>query len=230
MIASQPTPPAIELVGAFKRFGREAVLGGVSLTVTPGRFVVLRGGNGAGKTTLLRVIATRLRLTAGEGRVFGHDLKRQSAEVRRMVAYFSVAGGSYPLLSARENLALAARLHGLSVDADALLERVGLAEAEGKLVRTFSSGMKKRLALARLLLPNAPLWLLDEPYTTLDEAGRDLVDEVLTEALTSGTTVLMATHEEQRPGAPQPDALLSLSGGELSVLARPRPEQPGRSP
>lgn len=223
MTAVGQAPPAVELMGASKRFGGEAVLDGLSLTVAPGRFVLLHGGNGAGKTTLLRVIATRLRLSSGEGRVFGRDLGRRSDEVRRMVAYLSVSGGSYPLLTARENLLLAARLHGLDSDVDALLERVGLAEAEGKLVRTFSSGMKKRLALARLLLPGAPLWLLDEPYTTLDEAGRELVDEVLSEALRAGTTVLMATHEALRPGAPQPDAVLRLAGGELSVLARRAP-------
>lgn len=215
--------PAIELTGAVRSFGGDAVLNGVSLTVAPGRFVVLRGGNGTGKTTLLRILATRLRLSGGRGRVFGFDLARQGAEIRRRTAYLSVAGGSYPLLTARENLELAARLCGADADAGVLLARVGLDAAAGKLVRTFSSGMRKRLALARLLLPGPGLWLLDEPYTTLDEDGRGIVDTLLHDAAARGVAVIMATHEEAREGAPTAHATLELAGGVLTVLSRPVP-------
>lgn len=192
-------PPAIDLQGVDRRWGRERVLRGVSLEVTAGRIVALRGRNGSGKTTLLRLLATRLRPSAGRGRVFGHDLVRESAAVRRRVAYLSVQSGSYGPLTARENLRLAAILSGTASDrVDAALGRVGLEPHADRMVRVFSSGMKRRLALARLLLAEADLWLLDEPYASLDEDGRELVDVLLDEARALGRTVLVASHEPER--------------------------------
>ena len=212
--------PAISLNGISRNYGRERILNNISLDINPGRFVVLRGGNGTGKTTLLRVIATRLRLSGGQGSVFGFDLMKQAHEVRRRMVLVSVLGGVYPILSARENLELSATLYGVDIDSQALLERVGLGDTGGKLVRSFSSGMKKRLSLARLLLPGSSLWLLDEPYSTLDDDGRALVDELVHEAGIQGVTVLMATHEDLRPGSRQPDAELRIAGGSLTLEAR----------
>lgn len=210
-------PAAISLRDAGRRYGRDRIFEGLNLEVAAGRFVLLRGGNGTGKTTLLRVIATRLRLSSGQGSVFGFDLARQAHEVRRRTVMVSVLGGCYPMLSARENLELSARLYGVQPDLPALLARVGLDGTDGKLVRSFSSGMKKRLGLARLLLEGSRLWLLDEPYSTLDDDGRSLVDELVHEAAERGVTVLMATHEELRAGARQPDAELRIEAGLLSV-------------
>jgi len=210
-------PAAISLRRAGRRYGRDRIFEGINLEIAPGRFVLLRGGNGTGKTTLLRVIATRLRLSAGEGSVFGFDLHRQAHEVRRRTVMVSVLGGAYPMLSARENLELTATLYGVSPDSERLLERVGLGGTGSKLVRSFSSGMKKRLGLARLLLDGSQLWLLDEPYSTLDEDGRALVDELVHEAGERGVTVLMATHEDLRPGARRPDAELRIAAGQLTV-------------
>ena len=205
------------LTGVSRSYGRELILDDVNLEVAAGRFILLRGGNGTGKTTLLRLIATRLRLSGGQGSVFGFDLQKQAHEVRRRTVLLSVRGGVYPMLSARENLELSASLYGLRIDADALLERVGLAAAGSKLVRGFSSGMKKRLALSRLLLPGSSLWLLDEPYSTLDDGGRELVDELILEAGERGTTIVMATHEDLRPGSRQPEAELRIAGGRLAL-------------
>jgi heme exporter protein A len=213
--ASAERIPAIELDGVSKRFGREMVLRELRLEMGAGRVAVLRGSNGAGKTTLLRMLATRLRPTRGHGRVFGFDLQRQGDEVRRRVALVSVLGGNYPVLTARENLKLAATLSGLpGNDLDAALARVGLDAAADTLVRTFSSGMKKRLGLARLLLLDPPLWLMDEPYAALDEDGKNLLDEVLTAARGRARTVLMASHELER-SARFADAVLELAGGAL---------------
>jgi len=211
--------PAIELSGLSRSFGRTEVLGEVNLEVAPGRFLVLRGGNGTGKTTLLRLIATRLQPSGGSGRVFGFDLKRQAHEVRRRTALVSVLGAAYPMLTARENLELSATLYGVKADVPHMLDRVGLSAAADRLTRGFSSGMKKRLALARLLLPGSALWLLDEPYSTLDDGGRQLVDELVTEAVERGVTVLMASHEDLRPGAPVPDAELLVADGRLQRSA-----------
>lgn len=213
---------AVELVGVSRRYGRNYILKDVNLVVGEGRVVVLRGGNGAGKTTLLRVIATTLRPSRGHGQVFGFDVVKAGAEVRRRVAYLGVLGGSYGALSAAENLKLAATLYGKDASSArllALLARVGLLEARDKAARTFSSGMKKRLALARLLLADARLLLLDEPYATLDENGKGLVDALLAEARREGKTVIMASHELER--AATADSVLALEDGRLVREAAP---------
>lgn len=220
---------AIELRGLSQRYGREWVLRGINLEVAAGKIVVLAGGNGAGKTTLLKVLATRLRPARGEVRVFGLDVVRQAAEVRRQVAYLSVLGGHYPALTALENLRLAATFYQHScaevtlAELKGKLEAVGLLAVQDKLVRTFSSGMKKRLAIARLLLADADLWLLDEPYAALDEAGKALVDGLLQTAQLQGRTVLMASHDLERSAA-YADAVLQLEGGQLALCAAPQLE------
>lgn len=209
--------PAVALDGLSRRYGAAYVLRDVNLQVAPGRTLVLRGGNGAGKTTLLRVLSTRLRPSRGNGQVFGFDLVREAHRVRERVAYLNVFGGAYEALTARENLALAARLYGQPVGrVDGLLEQVGLADARDRLVRTFSSGMRKRLGVARVLLSNADLWLLDEPYAALDEAGQNLIDTLLVGAKADGKTVLMASHDLER-SARFADRVLDVRGGTISV-------------
>lgn len=208
---------AVELDGLARRYGAAYVLRDVNLRVARGRTLVLRGGNGAGKTTLLRVLSTRLRPSRGRGRVFGFDLVREGYRVRERVAYLSVFGGLYGALTARENLGLAARLYGQPVEkVDGLLGQVGLGGARDKLVRTFSSGMKKRLAVARVLLSDADLWLLDEPYAALDEEGQTLIDTLLIQARADGKTVLMASHDLER-SARFADRVLEVRSGTLSV-------------
>lgn len=208
---------AIHLEGLTRRMGNQLVLRGVDLEVAPGRLVVLRGGNGAGKTTLLKVLATRLRPTGGRARLFGFDVLKDQADVRRRMGMLSVMGGSYPVLSARENLQMAADLSGKAREqVEPLLQVVGLTDAADKYVRTFSSGMKKRLGLARLMLIDPDLWLLDEPYAALDDAGKQLVDEVVIGARERGRTLLMASHESDRD-ALKPDAVLQLHDGRLRL-------------
>jgi heme exporter protein A len=209
--------PAIELSHLARRYGREFVLKDINLTVTPGKVVVLKGNNGAGKTTLLRVLSTRLRPSRGSGKVFGCDLIKQAHQVRKSVAYLSVSGGSYPSLTAFENLKLAAQLYDLeftTAELEGKLEGVGLLQARNKLVREFSSGMKKRLGIARVLLSDAELWLLDEPYNALDESGQNLVDDLLKTAHLDGRTVMMATHDLER-SSHFADSVLQLQDGAL---------------
>lgn len=209
--------PAIELKGLARRYGREFVLKDISLVVTTGKIVVLKGNNGTGKTTLLKVLSTRLRPSRGSGKIFGHDLIKEANEVRKSVAYLSVSGGSYPSLTAFENLNLAARLYNLEfakAELEGKLEAVGLLYARDKLVREFSSGMKKRLGIARVLLSDAELWLLDEPYNALDESGQILVDELLKTAHLDNRTVIMATHDLERSSA-FADSVLVLENGYL---------------
>jgi heme exporter protein A len=220
---------AIRLRGVVYGFGGPPVLAGLDLDVSPGRIVALHGPNGAGKTTLLRLLATRLRPWQGEARVLGHDVVRDAHRVREAVALLPVYGGAHGALSGRENLGLAVALRGsgrggaATVAAiDACLERVGLAAVGDHLVRAYSSGMRKRLALARLLLADAPVWLLDEPHAALDEDGRALVDAVVAEARGAGRTVVVASHDLPRSLATA-DAVVEIAGGRLRVIARPRP-------
>ena len=221
---------AIELHALSRRYGAQYILRDISLVVTSGKVVVLCGSNGAGKTTLLRVLSTRLRPSKGEGRVFGFDLVRQGDEVRKHVGYLNVLGGSYPSLTALENLQLASTFYGKRLSVAQLqehLDEVGLSAARNKLVRTFSSGMKKRLGLARLLLSGTSLWLLDEPYAALDEDGKQTIDQLLVTAKAEGKTVLMASHELERSTA-FADRVLALEGGHLRVLTPRRQAEVSR--
>jgi heme exporter protein A len=208
-------PLAIELRGLQRRYGRHLVLKGIDLEVAPGRIVALHGANGAGKTTLLRLLATRLRPSAGIARVYGHDLVGEAHLVRSRLATVAAFGGAYATLTARENLSLVAALRGGAPDdVGTALERVGLERVADHLVRTFSSGMRKRLALARLLVGRADLWLLDEPHAALDADGQRLVDALVSEARAAGATVLMATHELAR-SFDVADAVLRIDDGRL---------------
>jgi heme ABC exporter ATP-binding subunit CcmA len=221
-----PGDAAIALHGLVRGYGRRAVLKGLDLEVSPGKAVALFGSNGAGKTTLLRLLATRLRPSGGRALVFGHDVVTNGHEVRRRIATLAVFGGAYATLTAREHLRLDAALRDTVHDDAActtLLGRVGLADAADALVRTYSSGMRKRLGLARLLAAGADLWLLDEPHAALDHDGQDLLDALVAEARGRATTVLMATHERDRSRR-LADASLVLDDGRLRLL------EPGESP
>ncbi|MGL4611471.1 MAG: heme ABC exporter ATP-binding protein CcmA [Trueperaceae bacterium] len=218
--STETTHPAIELLGLARRYGREFVLKDVNLVVSPGKVVILKGDNGTGKTTLLKVLSTRLRPTRGSVKIFGHDAVKRPNDVRKSIAYLSVSGGSYPSLTAFENLKLTAQLYDLeftNAEIGGKLEAVGLLHARNKLVREFSSGMKKRLGIARVLLSDAELWLLDEPYNALDENGQRLVDELLKTARLDGRTVVMASHDLERSNQ-FADSVLQLQNG---LLKRP---------
>ncbi len=207
----------IELSHLSRRYGPHYILKDLNLTVSQGKVLVLHGNNGSGKTTLLKVIATRLRPSKGTGKIFTFDLHKEAHKIRSKIGYLSVLGGNYGVLSALENLRLASRLYNKSLSSSTLetyLAEVGLLKAKHKLVRAFSSGMKKRLAIAKLLLADASLWLLDEPYAALDEEGRILIDTLLTRAKEESKTVIMASHELER-SSKFADAILRLSEGQL---------------
>jgi heme exporter protein A len=212
---------AIELESLGRRYALQFVLKDLNLVVTQGKIVVLAGSNGAGKTTLLKVLATKLRPSRGNGRVFGLDLVKEAKEVRRHVAYLSVLGGHYGALSAMENLRLAATLYGHNArevtvaELEGKLQAVGLLKVKDKAVRTYSSGMKKRLGIARLLMSDADLWLLDEPYAALDSEGQRLIDDMLISAKLQGRTVLVATHDVDH-ATKFADSVLQLRDGLLS--------------
>ena len=186
---------AVETHDLGRRFGRRWALAGVTLTVPVGSRVMVTGRNGSGKSTLLRVLATASRVDRGRAWVAGFDVKRQRGRVRQRVALLGHHSYLYEAFSARDNLTAAARFLGAPAErVEGLLERVGLAVRAEDPVSVFSAGMRKRLSLARALLQEADVLLLDEPYGELDPAGFALLDRVLDEQRSQGRTVLLATH------------------------------------
>jgi heme exporter protein A len=217
LVTDETAAPALELEQVARRFGRRWALRGISLRVDAGQIVALAGHNGSGKTTLLRVIATALRASKGGGRVYGYDLERDADAVRGLVGSLSHAPGTYGDLTARENLAFSLRMAGLRPDHDAvraMLETVGLARVGNERARTFSSGMTRRLALARLLLHPPRLLLLDEPYASFDVSGVALVNEFVLKTARDGGTVIVATHDLDRASAVM-ERVVELANGQV---------------
>jgi heme ABC exporter ATP-binding subunit CcmA len=190
----------IHLRGAVSLLGRFPALAGVDLDVLAGEIVLLQGPNGAGKTTLLRTCAGLLPVVAGEAVVLGHDLRDDRLEVRRRVGLLAHGVGLYDELTVADNVRFWTRAVGARrADADAAMERLGLT---GRLadvpVCRLSAGQLRRTSLACLVARRPELWLLDEPHAGLDQAGRDLVDQLVRDAAAAGATVLVASHELER--------------------------------
>lgn len=214
----------IMIEGAAKRFGRRWALRGASFRADPGTAVALMGPNGSGKTTLLRIVATSLRPTRGGGTVFGHDLRNEADRIREHVGALYHAPGVYADLSARENLKFARRMWGgeSAVGVDAALERAGLTFAADELARGFSSGMTRRLSLARLVMRPCRLILLDEPYASFDAEGIELVNEIVRETVARGGIALIATHDPERSAAVV-DEVVTLQQGRVVPPVTPSP-------
>src|SRR3972149_6998706 len=179
-------PIAVQTQGLSRRFDLHVALRDLSLTLPPASALLVVGPNGAGKTTLLRLLATSLRPSAGRALVFGHDLVRDADAVRQFTAYIGTAHGMYEGLTASENLAFASAMSGRPDQSAAVLERVGLSEVAHKSVRTFSHGMKRRLALARGWMLAPRLLLLDDPFSGLDAEGTLLVDALVAGGKSAG--------------------------------------------
>ena len=218
--APDTRPPAVATTDLARLFAGSPALAGVSLHVEAGRAVALLGPNGAGKTTLLRILATAIRPSYGHAAVDGYDVGRDATIVRQRTAYLSHATGLYDDLTARENLRFAAAMLATD-DAAARVERAladgGLAERAGDRVRDYSAGMRKRLALGRILLGSASLVLLDEPYAALDAEGMVLVDKLLAAWREIGVTVLVASHATERM-APMLDGSVVLERGLVAAV------------
>lgn len=166
---------------------------------------MLLGRNGSGKTTLLRILSTAIRPTRGGGAIFGHDLTARPDDIRPLVAYLGHDPGLYADLTATENLRFAERMRRPGDAADTreariahVLERVALDRHTHERTRGFSAGMKRRVALARTLLAEPRLLLLDEPYASFDAAGIALVNEIVSATCAGGGCVVMATHDPER--------------------------------
>jgi heme exporter protein A len=188
---------AIQVEGLQKGFGDMPVLWDLDLTVAWGEFLVFFGANGVGKTTLLRILSTQCRPDAGTVRIAGFDLRRRSEAVRRRVGVVAHSGFLYEDLTCRENLSFYGRLYSvpdLERRVAEVLERVRLSHRADRRVRSLSHGMQKRLAIARAILHQPSLLLLDEPESGLDRESVATLAELLREWTAAGRTVVMTTH------------------------------------
>ncbi|HEY0303877.1 MAG TPA: heme ABC exporter ATP-binding protein CcmA [Longimicrobiales bacterium] len=195
------SPLAVDLQNIARRFARRWVLRGASLQVQPGEIVAMLGRNGSGKTTLLRVMATTLRPTRGTGTIYGKQLVKEADEVRECVGMLGHYAGIYDDLTASENLRFATRMSGMHVSRELIadaLHQVGLADEEKQRVRGFSAGMRRRLALARLILRPPRLMLLDEPYAAFDQHGIDFVNAFVRRIASEGGAAIIVTHDPAR--------------------------------
>jgi ABC-type multidrug transport system ATPase subunit len=186
---------AIELRKVTKSFGPIRALVGVTLTIEKGEALAVLGANGSGKSTLLAILSTLMKPSLGE--VSFGELGATAEAVRSVLGWVGHDLLCYPDLTGRENVELAASLAGVDVkDAYAAVEaRFGLAQFQDRTLRTYSRGQRQRIALARALVGNPQLLLLDEPTTGLDAAGIGKLGSVLQEENARGTTVVMVTHD-----------------------------------
>lgn len=185
-----------------KSYGFYPVLRGIELTVSQGEFLALLGPNGSGKSTLLRILSGLSRANSGKVTIGGWELPEEAAAIRKQLGVVSHLPLLYDSLTAEENLIFFARLYDLPEDTredrvKEMLDTVGLKVRAGDLVRTFSRGMLQRLAIARALLHDPPILLLDEPYTGLDQNASALLDDLLRNVAgleNGGRTAVMTTH------------------------------------
>jgi ABC-2 type transport system ATP-binding protein len=190
--------PTIEAAGLRKRFGKTVALDGLDLVAEPGQVLAVLGPNGAGKTTFVRTVATLLRPDGGALRVAGHDVRREPAAVRRVIGLAGQHAAVEPAMTGRENLELVARLFGQDArtaraTSSRVLGQLGLADAAGRPVRTYSGGMRRKLDLGASLVGAPRLLLLDEPTTGLDPRSRIELWDAIGALVAAGTDVLLTT-------------------------------------
>jgi heme exporter protein A len=204
----------IEIHKLVKTFGHRVVLRSVDLTINEGDFVTLLGANGAGKTTLLHLVASLSKPNAGDIFINGYRLTDAASELRHFIGLVSHKTLLYDDLTANQNLRFYARMYDVP-DAtnriETVLNQVGLWGRQHDPVRTYSRGMQQRLAIARAILHNPPILLLDEPDTGLDQHAADMLSHLLSAVGASQRTILMTTHNLERG--------LSL-GNRIAILAK----------
>jgi len=206
---------AIALRGLARHYGEREALSDVTLSVPAGRTLAVFGPNGAGKSTLLRVLATLLRPHRGSVEVLGRSLPREAWAVRGRLGLLGHEPLLYRDLSARENLRFHARLHGVALSTvEGLLERLGMRARAADPLRTLSRGMVQRVAVARAVLHEPELLLLDEPRANLDPAAIELVEPLI--GARPGRTRVICSHDPAT-GLAEADLVLGLRGGRVAL-------------
>jgi ABC-type multidrug transport system ATPase subunit len=215
---------AIEVRRATKRFGRRLVLDEANLRIAAGESVVFTGSNGAGKTTLLRTMAALLRPTSGEVFWFGENVARRYDD-RRLIGMVAHENRLYPHLTLRENLAFAARMYDVPRPqrrADELLEAVSLAAHAERMPPVLSKGMRQRMSLARALIHDPPILLLDEPFEGLDTAADEWLLTLLQRLRREKRTLCFVLHDEVKTHLLADRVLRLEQGKTIEVAAIPR--------
>lgn len=208
----------IEAMDLSKAYGGLPALRSLNFNVRRGEFVALLGANGSGKSTLLRLLSGLSKPTAGAIRIGGWEMPREAMAVRAQIGLVAHQPLLYENLTARENLEFFGKLYGIGREERErriaeLLRTVGLSKRAGSLVRAFSRGMKQRLSIARATLHQPDVLLLDEPYSGLDQAAIERLDELLSTATQDGRTILMSTHQLERIPLKARRALVLARGG-----------------
>ena len=217
----------IEATGLTTRFGDLTALDHLDLMAEPGRVVALLGPNGAGKTTFVRHLATLSRPDEGSLHVAGIDALAHPAEVRRSIGLAGQSASVEPAMTGRENLHMVGRLFGLgrreaTRRADAVLDELGLGDVGGRLVRTYSGGMRRRLDLGASLVGRPRLLLLDEPTTGLDPRSRSELWTAIRDLVAAGTDVLLTTQYLEEADQLARDIVILDHG---RVVARGTPDE-----
>jgi ABC-type multidrug transport system ATPase subunit len=225
--------PAVVISNVLKRFGRFAALRGVTAEFLPGRLYVILGDNGAGKTTLLRILAGLARPTSGTVSILRSSDPRTA---RREIGYMAHPSLLYDEMSGMENLRYFARLYGIEDDERCarVIRRVNLDPLLPRPVGQYSQGMRQRMSLARALLHDPKILLLDEPFSNVDVRSAAEMVGLLAEVRDVGTTVFAVTHQPSLLQA-SADEFVSMESGRIvartrelpSLLEAPRSEDPG---
>ncbi|MEO6878429.1 MAG: heme ABC exporter ATP-binding protein CcmA [Gemmatimonadaceae bacterium] len=208
------TSPAVDVRGVSRTFGRRRAVDSVDLTLHAGECLALFGPNGAGKTTLMRVVAGLLRPSTGSVHVGGRSL-RDDAAARSQVGLISHQSMLYRALTARENVEFAAKMYGVpnpKAAAMLALERMKILDRRETPVRALSRGLQQRVSIARAIVHDPRVVLLDEPYTGLDAAGGAALTEMLHLLRASGAALILVTHNVEEGLAVASHAVVMIAG------------------
>ncbi len=219
------TKAAIEISDVAYRYGQHEAIGGLSLAVTEGEILVLLGPNGSGKTTLFRLLSTLIPLQQGEVKILGFDLRREANEIRSLLGVVFQAPSIDKKLTVQENVIHFGRLYGLGgavlrARADEMLARFRLDDRRRDLVETLSGGLRRRVELAKGMLHEPRLLILDEPSTGLDPGARSDLWQYLEQVRReNGVTVVLTTHLLEEAG--RADRIAIMHRGKLVALDTP---------
>ena len=204
-----------------KNFGSMTVLDNVNFSVKGGEFLTIVGPNGAGKTTLIKIMATLVNATGGTVELGGFNVKKSPEKVRGIIGVISHNTYLYNELTAGENLKFFGKMYAIpEIDrrVDEVLGETGLSDRKHDRVGTFSRGMKQRLSIARAILHNPAVLLLDEPYTGLDQQASASLESVLDSLTGSGITTIMISHDLKR-GLALADQVMIMASGTVTYHA-----------
>ncbi len=220
-----PDPPPIEARGLVKRYGDFTAVDGIDFDVAVGECVALLGPNGAGKTTTIRMLTGFSPITNGSIRVFGRDVAKDTRVVKSLMGICPQEDNLDPDFSVRKNLLVFARYFGMEKNlaarrTDELLEMVGLTEKADGIIMELSGGMKRRLMLARALLNEPQLLVLDEPTTGLDPQARQLIWQRTRHMREAGITVLLTTHYMEE-ASQLADRVIVMNEGKILLEGEP---------